>query len=159
MEMLADQQVPFPEMPLRAPSPAANEIVIQRAARGRAHQRHQTRRPLLRHLGARSDRDPLDDPRHKALDHFALEKFFSDIHAGGARRSDPQFGDFVLRRVLKAVNQAEFLNHSHREGREETHIRNDSQNSAHAEPHAFGQGDFRRCGDGPVSHLLDDRHR
>src|SRR5579863_6887072 len=116
--MVTHEEMALAEMPLRSASPAANEVVVERAAQHRAQNRNQSRRPLFRCLGSRFDGDALDDARHQPLEYFLLEHLAAEIEARGAGGGEPELRHLVFGRILEAVNEAEPLNHADGDRRE-----------------------------------------
>src|SRR6266567_790584 len=125
------------EMGVGAFSPAPDKVVIQSRADQRAYNRNQPPRPFLDKFTARFGRNPLNDSRHQLLDHILLEQLTTQVQPRSAGGGNPQLRYFLICVVFETINQAQFLNGTRRNSRQNAEVGNNGEQPSQSEPCAF----------------------
>src|SRR5579872_4692149 len=118
-------------------APGAHEPVIEASADGGTHKRNHASSPFFNDICTGAGRNALNHSRNELVYHFLFEKFAADVDTRRAGRSDPELGDFVIRVELKAIDEAKLLDGAHGDGRENTEIRDDGDQTSQAETRAL----------------------
>ena len=85
----ADGAMAREEMFLRAASPRADEIIVQRAAETGADDWNEAAGPFFRDFGADFDGDAVDDSRDQAFDGLLFDEIAAQIESGCAGGGHP----------------------------------------------------------------------
>lgn len=85
----ADGAMAGEKMLLRAASPRADKIIIQRAAETGAEDGNQPARPFFRDFRTNFDGDAVDDSRDQAFDGLLFDEIAAQIEAGRAGGGHP----------------------------------------------------------------------
>lgn len=93
------------KMRVRALSPTANEVIIQRAPDDRAYYWYETCRPFLHQFCAGFRSDALNDFRNQAVDDILLEQLPAEVNSSRTGGSDPEFSHFFVSVVFESINQ------------------------------------------------------
>ena len=93
--------------------------------------------------------------RDELIDEFFLDQFAADVDAGGAGSGDPEFGNFIIGIELKSVDETEFLNRAHGYGGENSKIRQECDQTAHAKTCAFRRGEFHAASNHVVGYDIE----
>ncbi len=134
--------MPLAEVCLGPLAPGAHEPVVQAGANEGTGQRDHPSRPLFHNFSAGPCRNSLDHPRHKFADDFFLQKLPADVHSRGSGGGNPKLGNFIIGIEFKTVNQAQLLDGSHGDRRENSQVGNNREHSTQAKPRSFHRRDF-----------------
>src|SRR5882672_4389584 len=90
--------------------------------------------------------------------HAFFQKLTTDVHACSAGGGDTEIGDLVVGVHLESINQAKFLNRTHRDGRQDTEVGHDGDDPAEAKAGTFYRGQFHAAADNGFGNVVQLLH-